>query len=135
MHSNTQNGAVLEKTLELCEAIVRQPNFPALQRDIQTFLDDDVAKQLYQTVVEKGEHLHHKQHQGLSLTDEEISEYEDHRQALLRNETARRFLDAQESMRAMRETVTKYVNKTMEIGRVPTEDDFNSCGHGCSCGH
>ncbi|MBK9137994.1 MAG: YlbF family regulator [Verrucomicrobia bacterium] len=135
MHSNPQNGAVLEKTLELCEAIVRQPNFPALQRDIQTFLDDDVAKQLYQTVVEKGEHLHHKQHQGISLTDEEISEYEDHRQALLRNETARRFLDAQESLRAMRETVTKYVNKTMEIGRVPTEDDFNSCGHGCSCGH
>ncbi len=135
MHSNTQNGAVLEKTLELCETIVRQPEFPLLQRDIQAFLADDVAKQLYQTVVEKGEYLHHKQHQGNGLTDEEISEYEDHRQALLRNETARRFLDAQESMRAMRETVTKYVNKTMEIGRVPTEDDFNSCGHGCSCGH
>ncbi len=135
MHSTTHNGAILEKTLELCEAIVRQPEFPALQRDIQTFMGDDVARQLYQTVVEKGEYLHHKQHQGVGLSDEEISEYEDHRQALLRNEAARRFLDAQEALRAMRETVTKYVNKTMEIGRVPSQEDFESCGHGCSCGH
>lgn len=135
MHSTTENGVVLEKTLELCETIVGQPSFADLQRDIQSFLGDEAAKQLYQTVVEKGEYLHHKQHQGVSLTDAEISEYEDHRQALLKNETARRFLDAQESMRSVRETVTKYVNKTMEIGRVPTEEDFSSCGAGCSCGH
>ena len=133
MHSTTENGAVLEKTLELCETIVSQPDFAALQNDIQLFLGDDNAKQLYQTVVEKGEHLHHKQHQGVTLSDEEISEYEDHRQAMLKNDTARRFLDAQESMRSVRETVTKYVNKTMEIGRVPTAEDFSSCGHGCSC--
>lgn len=124
---------MLEKTLELCETIVSQPDFAALQNDIQLFLGDDNAKQLYQTVVEKGEHLHHKQHQGVTLSDEEISEYEDHRQAMLKNDTARRFLDAQESMRSVRETVTKYVNKTMEIGRVPTAEDFESCGHGCSC--
>lgn len=133
MHNHPQNGAVLEKTLELCQLIVNQPDFTALQQDIQTFLADDSAKQLYQTVVEKGEHLHHKQHQGVQLAEAEIGEYEEHRQALMNNPVARRFLDAQEHMRGVTETVTKYVNKTMELGRVPAEDDFESCGSGCSC--
>jgi hypothetical protein len=31
--------------------------------------------------------------------------------------------------------VTKYVTKTLEIGRVPSDADVESCGHGCSCQH
>jgi cell fate (sporulation/competence/biofilm development) regulator YlbF (YheA/YmcA/DUF963 family) len=86
-------------------------------------------------VAEKGEYLHHKQHQGVQLGDEEIAEYEQHRETMLRNPVARAFLDAQENMRGVQETVTRYLTKTLEIGRVPTEADFESCGHGCSCHH
>jgi len=135
MHDTLQNGAVLAKTLELCGTIIQQPAFQSLKANIESFLADDEAKELYRTVAEKGEYLHHKQHQGAQLGDDEVAEYEKHREALLNNPLARGFLDAQETMRGVQDTVTKYVTKTLEIGRVPTEADFETCGHGCSCGH
>lgn len=135
MHNTLHNGAVLEKTLELCGTIVQQPDFQSLKANIESFLANDEAKELYRTVAEKGEYLHHKQHQGVQLGDDEIAEYEKHREALLNNPLARGFLDAQETMRGLQDTVTKYVTKTLEIGRVPNEADFESCGSGCSCHH
>lgn len=135
MHSKLEDGAVLDKTRELCATLVSQPDFLNLRRDIDAFLADDEAKRLYQQVVEKGEHLHHKQHQGVRLTQEEIAEYEQHREALVQNSVARGFLEAQETMNRVQETVGRYVTKTFEIGRVPSPDDFESCGQGCSCHH
>lgn len=127
------DGPVMAKTLELCETILGQPEFQTLKRNIETFLADEPAKQLYRTVAEKGEYLHHKQHQGAQLGDEEIAEYERHREALMGNGVAVAFLQAQEQMRQVQDTVTKYVTKTLEIGRVPAPEDFESCGAGCSC--
>ena len=135
MAHSLNNGPVLAKTLELCQTILDQPEFQALQRDIETFLADEPAKQLYRTVAEKGEYLHHKQYQGLQLGDDEIAEYEQHREALMSNAVAMAFLQAQQQMRDLQDTVTKYVTKTIEIGRVPAPEDFESCSSGCSCGH
>jgi cell fate (sporulation/competence/biofilm development) regulator YlbF (YheA/YmcA/DUF963 family) len=129
------NGPVMAKTIELCETILSQPDFKTMKRDIEAFLADEQAKQLYRAVAEKGEYLHHKQHQGVQLGDDEIAEYEQHRQALMGRAAARAFLDAQENMRQIQDTVTKYVTKTLEIGRVPAAEDFESCGAGCSCHH
>lgn len=135
MAHSLNNGPVLAKTLELCQTILDQPEFQALQRDIETFLADEPAKQLYRTVAEKGEYLHHKQYQGLQLGEDEIAEYEQHREALMSNAVAMAFLQAQQQMRDLQDKVTKYVTKTIEIGRLPAPEDFESCGSGCSCGH
>jgi hypothetical protein len=36
----------------------------------------------------------------------------------------------------VQESVTKLVNKTLELGRMPTEEDLGGgCGHGCGCHH
>jgi hypothetical protein len=37
----------------------------------------------------------------------------------------------------IQETVTQQIVKTLELGRLPKDDDFEdgSCGHGCGCGH
>lgn len=128
------NNAVLTKILELCQVIVDQGDFQAMHRDVEAFLTDETAQTLYRSVAEKGEALHHKQLQGQPLEPAEIDAYEQDRQALLENEIARRFLDAQEQMHQTQQTVTRYVTKTLEIGRVPTEEDFGGCGSGCSCG-
>lgn len=135
MQDALDNGPVLAKTLELCETIVSQPDFVAMKNHIDTFLADEDAKQLYHTVAEKGEYLHHKQHQGVSLGDDEIAEYEQHRESLMKNPVAVAFLEAQENMRQMQDAVTKYVTKTLELGRVASAEDFQSCGSGCSCHH
>ena len=135
MQSALDNGPVLAKTLELCETIVSQPAFVAMKQRIDTFLADEDAKALYRTAAEKGEYLHHKQHQGASLGEEEIADYEQHRAALMQNAVAMAFLEAQESLRQVQDTVTKYVTKTLELGRVASAEDFQSCGAGCSCHH
>jgi cell fate (sporulation/competence/biofilm development) regulator YlbF (YheA/YmcA/DUF963 family) len=133
MESNLDNAAVLDKTLELCHTIVSQPDFVALRRNVEAFMSDEEAKQLYQTASEKSEKLQHIQRNGGGVSNEDLSEFQQHREALLQNDTARRFLEAQEQMHQLHQTVTRYVMKTMELGRVPNAEDFESCGAGCSC--
>lgn len=126
-----------EKTLELCEAIVAQPEMVSIRKRIDAFIADSTARGQYETVNEKGRTLHHKQHSGEPLNGEEVAEFEKHRDELLKNPVARGFLDAQEELHDMQQTIQKYVHKTFELGRVPKAEDMEegSCGHGCGCGH
>jgi hypothetical protein len=50
---------------------------------------------------------------------------------------ARGFLDAQQALHQLQETVTQQLTKTLELGRMPTKEDFESgsCGSGCGCHH
>lgn len=135
MDSNLENGAVLNKTRELCQTIISQPDFLVLRRNVESFLSNDDARTRYQTLADKGQELHQKQHQGIELTREEMDEFERERENVMRDDVVRGFLEAQQQMQQVHETVGRYVMKAMELGRVPEEDDFATCGHGCSCGH
>ncbi|HMJ91020.1 MAG TPA: YlbF family regulator [Candidatus Acidoferrum sp.] len=127
---------VAEKTRELCQTILSQPEFQNVRRDVESFMNNDRAKAQYETLSEKGEHLHHKQHQGVALSPDEIDEYEKLRTSFLADPVARGFLNAQEKMQEVQQTIGQYVSKTLELGRVPTDEDFEkgeSCGSGCGC--
>jgi cell fate (sporulation/competence/biofilm development) regulator YlbF (YheA/YmcA/DUF963 family) len=130
-------SAVVQKTKELCQTILDQPEFADIRRRIDTFMADDGAKAQYRAASEKGEYLQHKQQQGITLTPEEISEFDKCRDAVVDNPVTREFLDAQHEVHKMQESVSQYVSKTFELGRLPSEDDFDSgsCGHGCGCSH
>ena len=135
-----ETSPVIEKTRELCAAIAEDARFAQLQKDVERFLDDDAARLMYQTVHERGEELHQKQHAGIKLAPSEITEFEAARDELMRNEVASAFLDAQGELEALQRTIAKYVTTTLEIGRVPTEselaDDGGCCsGGGCGCSH
>ncbi len=136
MQTTTEN-AVVEKTRELCQTILDQPEYQSVRRDMDAFTNNAAAKSLYEKLSEKGENLHHKQHQGVTLDGAEIAEYEALRTEFMNNPTARQFVNAQETMNTMQETVGQYVAKTFELGRIPTESDFESeggsCGSGCGC--
>jgi hypothetical protein len=71
------------------------------------------------------------------MTGEEVTEFEKERETLLNNRVAKSFLEAQETMHDIESSVSQYVHKTFELGRVPTSDDFDSgsCGEGCGCSH
>jgi len=133
MHHTAPDEIIHEKTIELCDTIVRQPSFQSIRRRVDSFLGNEEAQNQYQQVVEKGQSLQQKQQTGLPLADAEIQDFEQSREKLIANPVARDFLDAQQEMRAMQEAVSRYVHKTFEIGRVPGPEDFESCGHGCSC--
>lgn len=130
-----EESPIIQKTKELCQAILDQPDFHELRRQIDTFMTNEEAKAQYQSLSEKGEYLQQKQQIGSTLTPEEIADFERNREVFLNNPIAREFLDAQQSMHKLQESVHQYVSKTFELGRVPEADDFESgsCGHGCGC--
>lgn len=132
----TQDSIITQKTKELCQAILDQPDLRAARQAIETFINDDKAKSQYESLMSKGQALQQKQQRSQQLSPEEISSFESDREALLNNPVARGFLDAQQELHEVHETVNTFVSKTLELGRIPTSDDLEgSCGHGCGCGH
>lgn len=137
-----EDSAVIVKTRELCAQIASDPQFLKLQESVERFLNDDASRLQYQSVHERGEELHHKQHAGVQLGAAEIREFEAAREALFENEIARDFLAAQQELERLQKEIGKYVGMTLELGRVPTADDIaeasgGGCcgGGGCGCSH
>jgi len=133
----TASNVLIEKTRELCQTILDEPEYQTIRQQIETFMGDETAKEEYQLLSEKGEYLQHKQAQGVRLSDEEIAEFEKQREQFFSNPISRGFIDAQQAMHKVQETVGQYLGKTFELGRVPEPDDFSSggCGPSCGCGH
>ena len=127
------NSTILIKTKELCAEIAGHPVFLQHQARIESFLDDDAARTQYKDAHELGEQLHQKQHAGLELGTAEIKAFETARDALFGNPIACEFMEAQHSLETLRKEITKLVGMTLELGRVPTEEDLAEAGGGC-CG-
>lgn len=129
-----EDSTVIEKTKELCAHIASDPSFLKLQADVERFLADDSARLQYQSVHERGEELHHKQHAGVELGASEIREFESAREALFENQIARDFLTAQRELETLQKQIVKYVGGTIELGRVPTADELVEKGGCCGGG-
>jgi cell fate (sporulation/competence/biofilm development) regulator YlbF (YheA/YmcA/DUF963 family) len=137
MSTTIQESSVLLKTRELCQAILDEPNMADVRRRVDAFMSNERARADYELVMNKGEALDQKQQSSVPLTGEEIADFELHRDRLMKNPVARDFVDAQEQLQKVQSSIHKYVSKTLELGRVPTEEDLSegSCGHGCGCHH
>ena len=138
MQTITEETAVTQKTKELCQAILDEPNLRVARQNIERFMADDLAKKQYENLMAKGQALQEKQQRSLPLTGEEVSAFEKERDALMGNPVARDFLDAQEELHHVHKSINQTVSKTLELGRIPNEADFESegsCGHGCGCDH
>ncbi|MBX3745513.1 MAG: YlbF family regulator [Verrucomicrobiae bacterium] len=126
---------VRTKLEELCQSILEQPDFEQWRLRVDQFLVNDEARAQYVAVSERGEHLHHKQTQGLELPPDEIAQFEAERERLLANPVARGFLDAQEALQEVRDGINQFVGKTLELGRLPDGEELSGggCGQGCGC--
>lgn len=135
-----KDSAVMAKTRDLCDTIAQDIEFVALQGRVERFLEDDAAKLQYQSVHERGEELHQKQQAGVELNEREIKEFEEARAGLLENDVAKDFMEAQQTLQTLQQTIGKYVGMTLELGRVPEPEDMEQaggggcCGGGCGCG-
>lgn len=137
MSTLTDDSAISTKTRELCQAILDHPDFKSAQQRIQAFVADDAARAQYESVVNKGQELRHKQHHGETPGDAEVAAFESERDSLMRNPVAVAFIDAQSELHEVRKAVEQHVALTLELGRLPTEADMEeqSCGSGCGCHH
>jgi len=126
-----------EKTQELCQTIIAEPEMISIRSRIDTFLADASARGQYETLMGMGQALQEKQQHGQPLAPAEISDFEKSRESLLANPVARGFLDAQEEIHEIQHSIQKKISKMLELGRLPTAEDLEegSCGHGCGCHH
>lgn len=127
------SSAVMEKTRELCAAIAGDAEFEGLQKEVAAFFADDTARDGFRKVQEWGDELNQKQQAGLQLTETEIKDFETAREALFQNPVATNFLNAQQALQTLQGSIGKYVGMTLELGRVPTAEDFAAQDEGC-CG-
>lgn len=126
------------KTEELCQVILDQASFPELRGMITDFFQNTEAQSLYNGVLEKQRILQMKQQQGIQLTSEEIKKFDEAREEIYLNPISRDFLYASQELDKIQDLVIKHVLKTIELERIPTEEDLDEggcgCGGSCSCG-
>lgn len=128
-------GDIIERTLDLCQAIAEQPDFRALKENVDAFLGDERLKFQYQQLNDLGRLLQMKQSDGMELKPEEIAQFETMRDELLKNPTAQGFMDAQQQIQQIHQAVGRLLDKTFELGRRPNHEDLQdgSCCGNCGC--
>lgn len=134
MTALTSQSRITESTMALCAEIANDGRVNELQDIVEKFLADDSAKLQYQSVHERGEALHQKQHAGIELSPSEIREFEGARDALFDNRVAVDFMNAQRELEGIQREIGKLVSMTLELGRVPTDDDLAEADGGGCCG-
>lgn len=137
--TTNQETPIVSKTKELCQAILDQAAYQELRRAIDAFLQDPAAVARYQELCDRQDFLRTKQESEIEPSNEEWESFEKLETAFLQDPVSQRFIDAQRQLHTIEQTIGKYVRRTFELGRVPTEDDFEGCcggggsGGGCGC--
>src|SRR5437016_5310032 len=98
MSTQIEESVITQKTRELCQAILDQPDVRAMRQKVDAFVANDKVRGQYDTLMTKGQMLQQKQQSGTPLDDTEIKNFEELREAFLKDPVARGFLDAQEDI-------------------------------------
>ena len=128
------DSSVIEKTVKLCEAIVDDVEFKAMHESVETFLADEDSRNSYQAVHEKGAELQDKQRIGVELTAQEMTDFELAREELFQNKTVVKFMEAQQGLQSLQKSVNDYLGLTIELGRLPTDQELLDANSGGCCG-
>jgi len=129
----TKDTAIIAKTKELCQTLIEQDSFKQMKVDIDSFLSNEEAQRQYYDVTQLQRQLSEKQRMGQALSEEEIAGFESKKEELLANDVANNFVAAQQSFAEMQDSINQYLQKTIELGRIPTEEELQPEGGGC-CG-
>lgn len=117
----------------LCEALLQDEQVQDARGVVDAFFEDDEARDLYAAVAQKSEELHRKQHEGEELTEADVKEFNRLRDRAFSDERVRAFSAARATLQEVEDRVVAYVEKTLELGRVPEEHEVVRQGGGC-CG-
>jgi cell fate (sporulation/competence/biofilm development) regulator YlbF (YheA/YmcA/DUF963 family) len=131
-------SALEEKLQDLCAAIAADAEVASARLQAEAFLADESAVALYRRLMQTQHELHHKQHGGEKISDADINAFSLLRDQAEANPLIQSFTEAQETLQGIANLVNGFVTKTLEKGRVPTQEEvFGSqgggCGEGCGC--
>ena len=125
MDTIAKESPITQRTLDLCQAIVEQEDFQALKQKLDVFMGNELLKFEYQQINGLGDLLRMRQSQGLELPQEEIAKFEVLRDKFMSDPVAQGFLDAQDQLQQLHEVVSRFLNKTFELGKRPEYEDVH----------
>jgi len=131
-----ETQTIEDKALELCQFVLDQPEFRDSWNRIEAFLADSTAQGLYRDWQEASRQISLREREGLPLTDQDLIAVESRKEAVLGNSVALGFAESEDALNEIFGTVTRLLQKTLQLGRVPTADDLSEgscCGGGCGC--
>jgi len=129
-------SSIEEKIQELCAAIVADDEVQEARANAEAFLANESAVEIYRQVARAGRELEQKQQHGVELSDAEIEAFNILQEKAEANPAVQTFQTAQQTLQDVAELIQAYVTKTLEKGRVPTEEEVfpkGGCGEGCGC--
>ena len=129
-------SSIEEKIQELCAAIVADDEVQEARAQAEAFLADEDAVGIYRQVARAGRELEQKQQRGIELGDDEIEAFNVLQEKAEAHPAIQSFQTAQQTLQDVAELIQAYVSKTLEKGRVPTEEEVfpkGGCGEGCGC--
>jgi cell fate (sporulation/competence/biofilm development) regulator YlbF (YheA/YmcA/DUF963 family) len=132
----TATTMIDNKIQELCEAIIQDEEVRNAREQAELFLSDEDAVSLYRQMAGMGRSFHQRQHQGEEPSAAEVRQFEDLQNRCDAHPLIVAFVEAQQVLSGIAETVNGYVSKTLERGAIPTEAEVfgeGSCGEGCGC--
>lgn len=140
MSTLLEQSAVEDKAIDLCQAILDDPDFAEARRKIDTFLGDQNAQDAYKAWQGKAQELHQMSHEGLQPNNDDLAQFETLKAAVQNNDTAANFVAAEDRLNSIFGSVTKRIQKTLQLGKLPAEEDLvesgccgGSGGGGCGC--
>jgi cell fate (sporulation/competence/biofilm development) regulator YlbF (YheA/YmcA/DUF963 family) len=134
MQTTAAPTTLVHKVKELCEAILEDTGYQKLMEQVDAFLDDEPSREQYRETTEFGQELQQKQRMGQELEAVEVMTFEKQRDALFENPLISDFISAQRELGELQGMLTAYVEKTIELGRLPEEDELSDAHGGGCCG-
>ena len=131
-----ETQTIEDKARELCQFVLDQPEFCDSWNRIEAFLADPTAQGLYRDWQEASREIALREREGLPLTDQDLIAVESRKEAVLGNSVALGFAESEDALNGIFGTVTRLLQKTLQLGRVPTAEDLSEgscCGGGCGC--
>lgn len=122
-----------DKIRELCEALIEDDNVAAARQRVERFLADPAATASYANLVAKSEELQRKEMSGGTVTEEEGQEFEALRRSTLTEPAVQSFMEARGMLQEIESFIMAYVSRTLELGRIPRENELTSGNSGGGC--
>jgi cell fate (sporulation/competence/biofilm development) regulator YlbF (YheA/YmcA/DUF963 family) len=134
-----QKADLGDKIRELCEALLEDDNVASARESIAGFMNNPAATAGYAKLAELSEQLQRKEMSGEAITEEEGQAFEDLRKATLSEPPVQAFMQARGMLQEIESFIMAYVSRTLELGRIPRENELmpqqsgGGCGEGCGC--
>jgi cell fate (sporulation/competence/biofilm development) regulator YlbF (YheA/YmcA/DUF963 family) len=127
-----QDAELLTSIRELCFEMVDRPGFVAHRKSIEVFMASPEARELFEKATDLQISIRDRQEEGEIIPEDELDTFEELRSQLLDNDIARAFLEAQEDLKNTEALLHLYVTRTLQLGKLPTEEELMPEG-GCGC--